>query len=266
MDWNPDVSQSKLASSRRASLLLLVLQFFAALITRGFLKTFGVALLYLCGHVQCLASPLDVESHREKRGRNCSHFSSLRSVLGLTWRDRVSNASILEATGSRDLITINTHQKHSMAWACMLDGRRPLTPKQTLHQGSATCSTHATLDTPNNFQWHAEASSFTCQFCYDSQEVLLTLTQSCKSGRAGFGLKLVKMFRACLQIFFKTSTVTIFFSRLICCAHHGDFCEWSDYDFSSANSLCKDSSVLRSFVQSSDYLTLFLRRQQWCGS
>ena len=175
MDWNPDVSQSKLASSRRASLLLLVLQFFAALITRGFLKTFGVALLYLCGHVQCLASPLDVESHREKRGRNCSHFSSLRSVLGLTWRDRVSNASILEATGSRDLITINTHQKHSMAWACMLDGRRPLTPKQTLHQGSATCSTHATLDTPNNFQWHAEASSFTYQFCYDSQEVWLFL-------------------------------------------------------------------------------------------
>ena len=47
MDRNPDVSQSKVASSRRASLLLLVLQFFAALITRGFLKTFGV-LLHCC--------------------------------------------------------------------------------------------------------------------------------------------------------------------------------------------------------------------------
>ena len=36
---------------------------------------------------------------------------------------------------------------------------------QPLPQGSATYSTRAT---PSNFQWHADAPSFTYQFCYDS--------------------------------------------------------------------------------------------------
>jgi len=43
--------------------------------------------------------------------------------------------------------------------------------------GSATWGMHATLATPNNFHWHAEALSFTYQFCYNSQ-VLLTLCKN----------------------------------------------------------------------------------------
>ena len=45
-----------------------------------------------------------------------------------------------------------------------------------LRQVSATCGTRATLGTPSNFQWHAETPSFTYQFGYDSQDVLLTMT------------------------------------------------------------------------------------------
>ena len=45
-----------------------------------------------------------------------------------------------------------------------------------LRQGSATWGTRATFGTPSNFQWHAETPSFTYQFWYHSQEVLLTLS------------------------------------------------------------------------------------------
>jgi len=47
-----------------------------------------------------------------------------------------------------------------------------------IHQGSATCGTRAKLGTASNFQWQAETPSSTYQFCYDSQEVLLTLTST----------------------------------------------------------------------------------------
>jgi len=45
-----------------------------------------------------------------------------------------------------------------------------------LGQGWANCGTRAILVTPSNFQWHEEAPCFTYRFCYDSQEVSLTLT------------------------------------------------------------------------------------------
>jgi len=38
-----------------------------------------------------------------------------------------------------------------------------------LEQVSTTYGALATLGTPSNFQWHAEAPSFTYRFCYDSQ-------------------------------------------------------------------------------------------------
>jgi len=45
-----------------------------------------------------------------------------------------------------------------------------------LEQVAATCGTRAKLGTPSNFQWHAETPSFTYQFCYNSQEILLIFT------------------------------------------------------------------------------------------
>ena len=56
----------------------------------------------------------------------------------------------------------------------------------------------------------------------------------------------------------------------ICCTHHGDLCEWSGCDFSSANSICKHSCVLSFSARIS--LTLFLWRgdsgkeisTRWC--
>jgi len=48
-----------------------------------------------------------------------------------------------------------------------------------------------------------------------------------------------------MQNFFITFRVTIFsLVMYICCAHRGDFCEWSDCDFSSGNSICKHSCFL----------------------
>jgi len=76
-----------------------------------------------------------------------------------------------------------------------------------------------------------------------------SLYQSCKSYRAGFGFKFVKMYRAdfrpAYKTFFGTISVTIFsLVTCICCAHRGDFCECSDCDFSSVNSICKHGCVL----------------------
>ena len=68
-------------------------------------------------------------------------------------------------------------------------------------------------------------------------------------------------FRACIQNFFITFRVTIFSSlAYICYTHRGYFWEWSDCDFSPANSICKHSCVLLFSVRIR--LTLFLRRQQ----
>jgi len=50
----------------------------------------------------------------------------------------------------------------------------------------------------------------------------------------------------------------------ICCTHHGNFCEWSDCEFSSANSVCKHSCFL--LFSAGISLTLFLRRRQRCGN
>jgi len=49
-------------------------------------------------------------------------------------------------------------------------------------------------------------------------------------------------FRACIQNLFVTFSETIF--SYICCTHRGYFCEWSDCDFSSANSIYKHNCVL----------------------
>jgi len=50
----------------------------------------------------------------------------------------------------------------------------------------------------------------------------------------------------------------------ICCAHRGDFCEWCDCDFASANSICKHSRVLLFHVQIS--ITRVLRKVKWVDS
>jgi len=74
------------------------------------------------------------------------------------------------------------------------------------------------------------------------------MVQSYKSGQVfQVGLKFVKIFWACIRNFFITPRVFFFFFSFVtyvCCAHHGNFCEWSDYDFFSANSGCKHSCIL----------------------
>jgi len=92
------------------------------------------------------------------------------------------------------------------------------------------------------------------------------MVQSYKSGRVfqiWLELKFVKIFWACIQNFFITLRVIIFsFVTYICCAHHGNFCEWSDCDFFAANSVCKHSCFLLLLARIS--LTLFLKRwQRW---
>ena len=79
------------------------------------------------------------------------------------------------------------------------------------------------------------------------------------------GLKFVKIFRANFEPSYKTFyniTSNDFFlswRRFVVC---GNFCEWSDCDVSSANSVCKHSCVLPFSAGIS--LTLFLgRRQRW---
>jgi len=67
-----------------------------------------------------------------------------------------------------------------------------------------------------------------------------------------------------MQNIFIAFRVTIFFLFDGCCAHRGDFCEWSDCDFSSANSFCKHSCIL--LLSARTNLTLLLRRQQWWGN
>ena len=65
--------------------------------------------------------------------------------------------------------------------------------------------------------------------------------------RAGFGLVFLKMFRAdfgpACTSFFMQFKVSFSLVKCICCAHGSDFCAWSDYDFSSANFICKLSCV-----------------------
>jgi len=53
-------------------------------------------------------------------------------------------------------------------------------------------------------------------------------------------------FRTCIKNVFITLKVTIVFLlwRRFIVLHRGSFCEWSDCDFSSANSICKHSCVL----------------------
>jgi len=56
----------------------------------------------------------------------------LRSILGLSWKDRVSNTSILQTTGSYDLITIIRYRR--LRWpghVCRMEDNR--LPKQVLY-------------------------------------------------------------------------------------------------------------------------------------
>ena len=46
---------------------------------------------------------------------NAFHLRCLRSILGLSWRDREPNTSVLQATGSYDLVTIIRHRR--LRWA-----------------------------------------------------------------------------------------------------------------------------------------------------
>jgi len=69
--------------------------------------------------------------HQERR-LNTFQMRCLRSILGLFWKDRVPNTSILQTTGSYDLITIIRHRR--LRWAGhvsrMEDNRLP---KQVLY-------------------------------------------------------------------------------------------------------------------------------------
>ena len=51
----------------------------------------------------------------QKRRLNAFHMRFLRSILGLSWRDHVRNSSVLQMTGSYDLITIIKHRR--LRWA-----------------------------------------------------------------------------------------------------------------------------------------------------
>jgi len=82
-------------------------------------------------------------------------------------------------------------------------------------------------------------------------------------------LNISGQFLACIQNFVITLRVTTFFFRdvdricCVCCALRRNFCEWSDCDFSSANSVCKHSCVL--FFSAGISFTLFLRRRKQRG-
>jgi len=85
--------------------------------------------------------------------------------------------------------------------------------------------------------------------------------------RSGFGLKFVKMFRAdfgpAYTSFLYHSKKRFFsFLKYNCSAHCGDFCKWSDCDFSSDNSICKHTCVL-SFSGGMSVTLFFRRRQPW---
>jgi len=56
----------------------------------------------------------------------------------------------------------------------------------------------------------------------------------------------------------------IFLHDVHLCAHRGKFCEWSDCDFSSANSVCKHSCDL--LFSAAISLAFFLRRWQRWGN
>jgi len=65
-------------------------------------------------------------------------------------------------------------------------------------------------------------------------------------GSGWFGLKFVKMFRADFapaytSLLYHSKSRFFSFLKCICSAHCCDYCEWSDCDFSSANSICKHS-------------------------
>ena len=63
---------------------------------------------------------------------NAFHMRCLRSVSGLSWKDRAPNTSIPQTTGSYDLITITRHRR--LRWAghvCRIEHNR--LPKQVLH-------------------------------------------------------------------------------------------------------------------------------------
>ena len=63
---------------------------------------------------------------------NAFHMRCLHSILGLSWRDRVPNTSVLQTTCSYDLITIIRHRR--LRWAghvCRMEGNR--LPKQVLY-------------------------------------------------------------------------------------------------------------------------------------
>ena len=57
----------------------------------------------------------------------------LRSIFGLSWRDRAPNTSVLQASGSFDLITIIGHRR--LRWAghvCRMEDNR--LPKEVLYR------------------------------------------------------------------------------------------------------------------------------------
>jgi len=69
--------------------------------------------------------------HQERR-LNAFHMRCLRSILGLSWKDRVPNTLILQTTGSCDLITTIRHRR--LRWAghvCRMEDNR--LPKQVLY-------------------------------------------------------------------------------------------------------------------------------------
>ena len=63
---------------------------------------------------------------------NAFHMRCLHSILGLSWRDRVPNTSVLQTTCSYDLITIIRHRR--LRWAghvSRMENNR--LPKQVLY-------------------------------------------------------------------------------------------------------------------------------------
>ena len=68
----------------------------------------------------------------QERRLNAFHMRCLCSILGLSWKDRVPNTSILQTTGSYDLITTIRHRR--LRWAghvCRMEDNR--LPKQVLY-------------------------------------------------------------------------------------------------------------------------------------
>jgi len=68
----------------------------------------------------------------QERHLNTFHMRCLRSILGLSWKDRVPYTSILQTTDSYDLITIIRHRR--LRWAghvCRMEDNR--LPKQVLY-------------------------------------------------------------------------------------------------------------------------------------